>query len=1506
MAANRKGDVELVVSAKNEATKTIEELVDAVQALGKEAGSSGIGGIFKKLAQDSESLTRKQEELTQALKESRQAQDQLAKANKEREKDLAGQRDAIDKTQKSLDGLNAKYDQYAANAKKARTPSESLTKTLQKQRTRQEELAQSIQETSAELRRSQQASQQSGGIDNQAEQNIEKQRRKVIELGKAWREITQEVARAQSALASGATERDSADAGQREAQARLDTLREELQAARQLESEKRKAARSEDADREDVRAKEEAVAATKRLREAIAEQILVEREARGQRDAAARSYRQQSKEVDKLVSQADKQKAAYTELKASLADYEAEQKQLSTERQQQNIEKLNAQLEKLQGQYEGAASRVEATQKRFDKAAGPDPQAVKKFENLQAKIRATEQEITEQTAVLGRMQQEYREAGASADQLAQKERELERVTEQLSQEQRELQQITEQTAKSTQRAGREASRAGRRFRVWGEDSRQALSFLQRIRGELLSIAAAYTGVFAVGGAVRSIYDASVLTQRATARLAAKFDGDFTAIEKEIKFVREEADRLGIEFETLLEQYTRFVNNVPEGTMNIDQIRYTFTGVAEASRAAGLGTQDIQSVFVALGQIASKGALSMEELRQQLGERIPGAIENTAKGLSKMTGELITTEELLSRINKGEVGSAAIVALAESLRDEFGPALETALDSPLAAMARFRNTLYDIRLEIAESGFIDELTAGLEELTTQMRTREFRDGMQSFANALSGAVRFAVVLVKNMDTVFAILKAIVALKVAGYLRSMTAQMAAMGLAASTAAGQVRTATTAVARMRAAVIALWNAVLLLPAAFYAGFAIGDQLQQQYPAIRKFGATLIGIMQRSINRVQETWDVMLARIEAGWVPVLKSIAQMIVTIIPRAMLKSLGLIGGYLRAVNEDAGQAVEGFAANAMSGLDDSVDGFLDKLADTSGVDQVVADIRKKAEAERDAIDDIIVDMIAGMDRLADAGPSGDEGAAAGFEYGEEFQQSLRELDYFQTGVNAGKSMGEGLVQELKRIERALQEESADTLQERLRLIETEFTSFMQDLGSFDVEGGEAIVDIQEKAQEQIDRIRANSNLKQETAARKISEIETRAAQEVAQIREGQQALTGATDTVRQLIALRKEKEREKFIDEQIEQTQENINEITQRRASEQERVNELADLGLITAEEQGRRLDEINQRSLATLKEAVIEARKLAEETGDADLANLVSRFDGFEELERRRAAVQELSRAEQEINEQYDLRQTKLDTINLLRENGAIDAATAEAKTREILEQSNQTLGEMVDKAITLAKNLGDENLVANLENMKAELQGLNTSLFSGDQLAEDFASGFTNAFDQFVQGTQSAMDAFRQFAADFLRQIANMILQQMIFNAIRGIMGGVAGGLNAVGPTTAVAQHSGGITGRDGTRRTIDPSWFMGAVRYHSGGVAGLKPNEVPAILEKGEEVLTRDDPRHQNNQGSGSQPTNVKIVNAIDSSSIVSEGLNNAQGQKAIINFMRANKSQIKSVLQ
>jgi hypothetical protein len=64
---------------------------------------------------------------------------------------------------------------------------------------------------------------------------------------------------------------------------------------------------------------------------------------------------------------------------------------------------------------------------------------------------------------------------------------------------------------------------------------------------------------------------------------------------------------------------------------------------------------------------------------------------------------------------------------------------------------------------------------------------------------------------------------------------------------------------------------------------------------------------------------------------------------------------------------------------------------------------------------------------------------------------------------------------------------------------------------------------------------------------------------------------------------------------------------------------------------------------------------------------------------------------------------------------------------------------------------------------------------------------------------------------------------------------------------------------HAGGLVGSGGASRQVSASAFATAQRYHSGGMPGMGPNEVPIIAERGEEVITRADPRHRFNGGGG-----------------------------------------------
>jgi hypothetical protein len=107
----------------------------------------------------------------------------------------------------------------------------------------------------------------------------------------------------------------------------------------------------------------------------------------------------------------------------------------------------------------------------------------------------------------------------------------------------------------------------------------------------------------------------------------------------------------------------------------------------------------------------------------------------------------------------------------------------------------------------------------------------------------------------------------------------------------------------------------------------------------------------------------------------------------------------------------------------------------------------------------------------------------------------------------------------------------------------------------------------------------------------------------------------------------------------------------------------------------------------------------------------------------------------------------------------------------------------------------------------------------------------------------------------------DFIQMIERMVLKASVleplfgtgktgpgeFGLLGGIMQGVAkGGLG--GLSSIFSFHDGGIVGEGGTSRSVSPGVFAGAVRYHEGGIAGLMPGEVPAILQAGEMVIPKN----------------------------------------------------------
>ncbi len=154
------------------------------------------------------------------------------------------------------------------------------------------------------------------------------------------------------------------------------------------------------------------------------------------------------------------------------------------------------------------------------------------------------------------------------------------------------------------------------------------------------------------------------------------------------------------------------------------------------------------------------------------------------------------------------------------------------------------------------------------------------------------------------------------------------------------------------------------------------------------------------------------------------------------------------------------------------------------------------------------------------------------------------------------------------------------------------------------------------------------------------------------------------------------------------------------------------------------------------------------------------------------------------------------------------------------------------------------------------------------------EQAARNIQDSFAQfLFDPFDKGLDGMLKGF----ARMLQQMAAQQAAAAIFGegglfGKKGLNGLVKSGANAASSAIAgiVANlfHTGGIVGGPAVAHAVPALAFAGAPRYHSGGLAGLKPNEVPAILQRGEEVLTTQDPRHRDNLGGGGFTINMTVV--------------------------------------
>ncbi|HCD4856179.1 TPA: tape measure protein [Klebsiella pneumoniae] len=143
---------------------------------------------------------------------------------------------------------------------------------------------------------------------------------------------------------------------------------------------------------------------------------------------------------------------------------------------------------------------------------------------------------------------------------------------------------------------------------------------------------------------------------------------------------------------------------------------------------------LKRAAVAVQQMSGKGVVSMEELRQQLGEAVPNAM----KAMADAAG--ITMGELTKAVSSGTVeAKQALSLMFVGLRAENENAAKDMMQTYTGALAQLQTSFTLFADRVGQAGYLDSLTKGMKELSAVMNSAE---GI-SFANSLGEGLTTAI-------------------------------------------------------------------------------------------------------------------------------------------------------------------------------------------------------------------------------------------------------------------------------------------------------------------------------------------------------------------------------------------------------------------------------------------------------------------------------------------------------------------------------------------------------------------------------------------------------------------------------------------------------------------------------------------------------------------------------------------------------------------------------------------
>jgi tape measure domain-containing protein len=248
------------------------------------------------------------------------------------------------------------------------------------------------------------------------------------------------------------------------------------------------------------------------------------------------------------------------------------------------------------------------------------------------------------------------------------------------------------------------------------------SALNGVLDSLKSLALGYLSVQTALQLATSSFNVNRQSQAIEASLKFTLGSTEAAIEK-INELRANALLLGQDFLPVADSYAKFAGAARAANFPLAETDRIFKAVSVAGARFNLTSDQVSGALLAIQQMISKGNVQAEELRGQLGERLPGAFSIAAKAMG------VTEKELNKLLQTGQVLAADLIPkLSGQLEKDFGLKAGENIDNLNASVGRL-STTFDTAVQGDGIGkffkqIVDGAAAAIASLDKLVKSRSF--------------------------------------------------------------------------------------------------------------------------------------------------------------------------------------------------------------------------------------------------------------------------------------------------------------------------------------------------------------------------------------------------------------------------------------------------------------------------------------------------------------------------------------------------------------------------------------------------------------------------------------------------------------------------------------------------------------------------------------------------------------------------------------------------------------